>query len=550
MKKYQNIYAILLAMILVACGGSSSSANTNDSSIDSSTTSSSSSSSLAPLTSITITGAEDTDVIYESMFNVLTNVKAMGNNGLDFSEFLTFATTSNAINRTTGDMDTTQLGLHAVRYTINYEGILVQKWRYLTVPLPDLPRVGMVINGNFQYGLIGWNNPEVVFTGSGQLTLDIDEGALRAVVTTGNDAWTPRFGQMNVPFEINKSYQVSFKAKSSVTKTIGVNIGELLPNDPFFVDFKPRQDHSFIIQPTWDTYTFKFTMRLDNPRGGILFHLGKINGDITDATLWFDDIFIEETAPDLDTVGPELYGVETTQFIPLNSTYNPLVGVSAFDIYESKDYSDSIVVTIKNTMEQTVLAVDTSLEATYTIIYEVSDASSNKTTVQATLNVIDPVIQGTNIIFNPTFNEVIVEDQWRLIAPGVFGGIATGFHDLESANYQVSISEGGTVPYSIQFNQSNIFSVEQGKTYMINFRARSSVARAISLAMGVGEPWLQYFRRNSIPLTTSYETFTFIFTVQQETALMKLTFELGEQLGFAPSTIFFDSVNMYEIILP
>jgi hypothetical protein len=546
--KLNYLVYFIPVLVLAACnntnGGDSSSVSTTQTVSSSSLTAS-----LGPLVSISFQGADDTSVLYDSPFNVRTNVQAVGNNGADLSQFITFNTTSTAINRTTGDMDTKQLGLHAVRYTINYEGILAQKWRNITIPLPELPRVGMVLNGNFSYGLIGWNNPDINFIGSGQMTISEDEGAFKAVVKAGNDPWTPRFGQMGVPFIKDETYLVSFKAKASVSKNIEVMLGELLPSDPFFTDFKPRQIQHFNLSSSWETYNFTFTMRLDNPRGGILFHLGKVAGVAVDSTLWFDDIFIEKTTPVADTVGPEITGVETTIYHPINATFYPLLGLAAYDIYEAKDYTTNIIVNYETLSGNPVVSPDLTLIGTYRVRYSVSDLSNNVSQAISTLEIVDPTIIGTNLVTNPNFSNPIVEDQWRLVVPGVFGGVATGNHNLESGQFEISVTEGGSVPYSIQFNQTGVFSLAQGSTYLFSFTARSSVARDISLAFGIPEPWVQYYRKNAVTLSPQMQTYQIIFTVTQATELMKLTFELGNQANFAASTIVFDNVNLYPISL-
>jgi hypothetical protein len=546
--KLNHLVFIIPVLILASCsdvnGGDLSSTPTSQI-----INSNSVSTSLGPLVSISFQGADDISVTYDTPFNVLTNVKAMGNNGADLSQFITFNTTSSAINRTTGDMDTKQLGLHAVRYTINYEGILSQKWRNITIPLPELPRVGMLLNGDFTFGLIGWNNPEINFNGSGQMSISDDEGSLKAVVKAGNDPWTPRFGQMGVPFVKDNTYLVRFRAKASVSKTIEVMLGELLPSDPFFTDFKPRQVQHFNLTSSWENYNFTFTMRLDNPRGGILFHLGKVANVAVDATLWFDDVFIELTTPVADTVGPEITGVEPIIYHPINATFYPRLGLAAYDIYEAKDYTANIIVNYETFSGNPVDSPNLTQTGTYRILYSVSDLSNNITQAVSILEIVDPTITGVNLVTNPNFSNPIVEDQWRLVVPGVFGGVATGNHNLESGQFEMSVTEGGSVPYSIQFNQTGIFSLTQGSTYLFTFTARSSVARDISVAFGIPEPWIQYYRKNAVTLSPQMQTYQFIFTVTQATEVMKLTFELGNQANFAASTIVFDSVSLYPISL-
>ncbi len=143
------------------------------------------------------------------------------------------------------------------------------------------------------------------------MTLSAEDGALKAEVTAGTQFFTPRFGQMNVPFENGKTYEITFEAKSSVEKEIALQVGELLPSAPWYNDFLPSAENIFYrtITTEWATYSYKFTMTQDNDKGGILFGLGTVNGNAVNATCIFDNITIEESA-DPDNQGPIFSGVE------------------------------------------------------------------------------------------------------------------------------------------------------------------------------------------------------------------------------------------------
>lgn len=246
------------------------------------------------LTEIIISGLEEMIIDYEAPFNVFTGVIAMGNDGIDYTDQITLTTVAPVDDE--GNLDTTQIGRFAVRYNLTIGEIRLQRLRYITVLGPVRPE-GFVINGDFEMGTIFWNDAaNGYFVASGAaLTLSIEDGALKAEVVAGSDAWTPRFGQQNIPFEMGKTYRVTFDAKSSVEKTIHLQVGELLSGAPWFINFKPSQDEYRTITTEWATYSYTFTMNLDNPRGGILFELGKINPEgQLNATLWFDNIVIEE----------------------------------------------------------------------------------------------------------------------------------------------------------------------------------------------------------------------------------------------------------------
>ncbi len=310
----------LLSVMLIALAGltvtscelnpSSSSVEDSSSSVSSEDSSSESSSSGVVLTAITISGADDLELDFQAEFNALSGVTAIGNDSVDYTSSIILQSTSAAVNLTTGAVDTSSVGVHAIRYTVTVGTVTSQKWRYVTVKSPEVIEGEMLVNPDFALGTAGWDDPSVVYIADGAaLTLTTEEGALKAEVVSGANPYTPRFGQMNVPFEIDTTYEVSFRAKSSVNKIINLQVGELLSGAPYFTDFKTGLTVHKTITTDWATYSYKFTHTLDNKRGGVLFELGTVEQLDTDATMWFDDVAIVESTPDADTTAPTFTGV-------------------------------------------------------------------------------------------------------------------------------------------------------------------------------------------------------------------------------------------------
>ncbi len=249
-----------------------------------------------PLTSITFSGIADGEVAYGSVFDVFEGVTAIGNNGVDYTDVMTVTSLTVA----DGLLDTTKVQEHGLRYEVRIgEDFLQQQWRYITVLPPERPDT-FVVNGTFDEGTAFWDDAAngLYIADGAALTITHDategSGSLKAEVVAGTNLYTPRFGQQGIAFEQGKTYEVSFKAKSTVEKEINVQVGELISYAPWFIDFKTGQTEHHIITTEWQTFSFKFTMNLDNPRGGILFELGKLGTQI-DATMWFDDISAVET---------------------------------------------------------------------------------------------------------------------------------------------------------------------------------------------------------------------------------------------------------------
>lgn len=530
--KFTKLLSLSLAsMFIVGCFGGSSSS------------SSASSSTSTTLTSITIVGASDVEVEFDASFNLFTGVTATGNNGEDFTDEIVLQSTSSAVNITTGDLDTTRTGLHAVRYTVTVGSVTKQQWRNVTVGQPT--STGMLINPDFALGTAGWDDPSVVYNADGSaMTLSTEDGALKAEVTAGANAYTPRFGQMNVPFEQDTTYQVSFDAKSSVEKAINLNVGELLTSAPWFVDFKPMQPEIRTLTTEWATYSYKFTHTLDNKRGGLLFELGKVNGQQINATVWFDNIAVEVSTPDEDTSAPVFSGVLPTVNVTVGSTYDPLAGVTAYDLVDG-DVTADIVVVIKDDSQAVVESVDTSVAGTYTVEYSVSDSAENLAEETTAVNVVDLLFKDENLIENGSFETEISEEWGYWQQDWGTAPVVNRSQNTEAGTYSLDIAGGGDAAWAIQFYQENIALVE-GQTYRLSITGYASVERSISVALGYGN-WVEYGRKNGLSLTSTSSTSEYIFTVTQVDYSVRVVLELGSQDGFVNGMVTLEEVRLQRL---
>jgi hypothetical protein len=535
MKHYwKGLTITLAALVLAACGTPSSS--------------SSQASSTNTLTSITIAGANDASIEFDVDFNFLTGVTATGNDGANYTSSITLSSISTAVNTTTGELDTTRTGVHTVQYRVQSGTIVATKFRNVTVEQPESTG-GMLLNPDFALGTAGWTDPSVVYNESGSsIEFDTEDGALKVVVVTSPVAYAPRFGQMNVPFEIDTTYEVSFRAKSSAAKPINLNAGELLTSAPWFTDFKPGQPEERTIGTEWATYSYIFTHRLDNQRGGILFELGTVSGQSVNATMYFDDITIEEATAGPDVTAPNFSGVTSTISVLVGSTYDPLNGVTALDIVDG-DLTDSILVEILDSNNATVNTVDTSAPGVYTVNYSVEDAAGNEATAQTTVNVVSLAFRNENLLVNGSFATAIGEEweywqqpeQWATPAP-----IVSRSQDVDAGTYSLDMNGGGDAVWAIQFFQDNVNLVE-GTTYRFSVTAASSIARKLSVGIGYGDPWNEYGRKNGLEIGTTSSTQDFVFTVTKATANVKVVLELGTQDGFANGVLTLSEVRLQRL---
>jgi hypothetical protein len=507
------------------------------------------------LSAITFSGADNVTLDFEEAFNVLDGVTATGNNDVDYSDLITFSSTS--VITEEGVLDTTVTGNHVVKYEVEVEGILAQKFRTITVKEPQAVEGEMLLNPDFSQGTAGWDNPSVVYIADGAaMTLSTEEvdgnPALKAEVVAGSNVYTPRFGQMNVPFEQGVTYEITFRAKSSVEKTINLQVGELLSGAPYFTDFKEGLTVNKTITTEWATYSFKFTMTLDNPRGGLLFELGSLGGNAVDATLWFDDITIEESTPDADETAPAFTGLVASRTTLIGSTVDPLAGVTAFDIVDG-DVTEDIVVVIENGLGDVVTTIDTSVEDTFTLTYTVSDAAGNEAEFVVTLEVVGMLFEETNLVVNGDFGAALGDPaEWVVHDEGSAFVTASGI-DTTAGTYSITTAGTPANPWDIKLMQSNITLVE-GDTYRVVLVMKASAARTVNVALGIPltvEPWwIEYARFNGVELTTEFQTFEFLFTSTKETSSdIQIVVEIGNTGGYVDGTVEFDSIAVNKAIL-
>ena len=502
------------------------------------------------LSAITFSGTADITLDFQASFNVLAGVTATGNDGLSYTSQITYVSTSTI--SATHMLDTTKTGAHAIRYEVEVGTIKAQTWRYITVKSPTGVEGEYLINPDFALGTAGWDDPGVVYNADGSsMTLSVEGGALKAEVVAGSNIFTPRFGQMNVPFEKDQAYRVTFDAKSSVNKTINLQVGELLPSAPWFTDFKPNNTVHRLITTEWATYSYEFMHTLDNKRGGLLFELGALNGVAVDATLWFDNILIEPVTLGEDETAPMINGVANKSIL-VNGTFDPLAGVTAVDDRDG-DITDQMVVVIKDSSDAVVTTIDTSAEAVYTITYTVEDAAGNETTVSMTLEIVAMQFSATNKVINPSFAVALNETtpEWAVwsqdwgTAPVVVHGI-----DTVLGVYNVDITGGGDAAWAVQLHQTGLITVEEGKTYRLSFTVAAEAARSLNVAVGYNDgSWQEYARENAIAITTTEATYEILFTVTKPTHIVNIVFELGSQPGFADGLVTFSEVKLQEALL-
>ncbi|MDY0346939.1 MAG: hypothetical protein RBQ70_04640, partial [Acholeplasma sp.] len=150
----------------------------------------------AKLSRITFAGTSDKmDIAYNSEFNVLAGVTATGDDGVDYTDQITYVTTATV--SSTHMLDTQAVGAVAIKYVVTVGEFVAEKWRYLTVLNPEQVEGQMLINPDFSAGTGGWTDPAVNYVADGAaMEITAEDGALKVDVVAGSNVYTPRFGQM------------------------------------------------------------------------------------------------------------------------------------------------------------------------------------------------------------------------------------------------------------------------------------------------------------------------------------------------------------------
>jgi hypothetical protein len=536
----RNLMLGVFSLILAACGGAASSLDPS--------TSGGSSLTGDVLTTITISGANDATVEFDTPFNLRTGVTATGNNGVDYTSALTLTSISTAVNTTTGVLDTKQTGTHTIRYEARVGDVVASRFRNITVSQPE--STGMLVNPDFSLGTAGWNDPSVVYIADGaEMTLSVVSGELKVDVVSGFNFFTPRFGQMNIPFEQGKTYEVSFDARSSVNKEIALQVGELLPAAPWFNDFLPSAEPVIFrtITTSMQRYSYKFTMNQNNQKGGILFGLGRVNNQSINATMYFDNIDIVETVMGADTTPPVFLGIAEDVTLTVGSAFDPIEGVTAVDVVDG-DLTAAIVVTIRNAADEVVTSIDTSSPGVFTVTYEVTDAAGNKATRVTTVTILALDFVDENLIVNGDFTQTLGNEFTFFTQDWDNAPVVSRSQDVTAGTYTFTISNGGGVePWAIQMNQEGIDMVE-GQTYLLSITGFGQPGRSISAAFISGAPdYINYARRNGMSFGTTSTTQDLLFTFTQSTRQVILTIELGTQPGFANGDFTFENIRLQRL---
>ncbi|MDY0317048.1 MAG: carbohydrate binding domain-containing protein [Candidatus Izemoplasmatales bacterium] len=241
-----------------------------------------------------------------------------------------------------------------------------------------------------------------------------------------------------------------------------------------------------------------------------------------------------------DTEAPVITGVDDIT-IYLNAVFDPMEGVSAIDNVDG-DITDQVTVTG---------IVDTTKTGTNFLKYSVTDQAGNKKEETRYVTVeVDPNLIGDGIVQNGDFS--LGNAVWN-VTDGE--GSSSTFAVTDEVGVLTVIAPSWN-PWAPRL-ESNVIEFENGVTYEITFDAKADAVRSINVQVGQllsGAPWFVDYKPGQpqiFDLSTDWQTFSFKFTMNNETGEGQLLFENGTVTGGVgtdnlATIIYYDNVSIAE----
>jgi len=491
------------------------------------------------LDSVELSGLLDESIMVDDVFDVFAKAEASGSDLVDYTDLIT-ANSDNCTINPDGTLDTGIPSECIIEYSVVALGKLARQSITVSVEAEEVvvdPNASVVKEWTFddETALVGWTKYE---SGGGSVIESVEDGTLKMEIISGGLVYESRFEFMGIPLQNETDYSVSFRAKSSVAgKNLHFQMGELLPSDPWFTDFKPGVVIDFVLTDEWVDYTFSFTMVIDNVNGGPLFEMGDYEGsEGIDSTIWLDDLVVSGGGSVEDTTAPVLTGVEDVTILK-GETFDPREGVMANDFVDG-DVTESIVLSTWNW--QTVNFNNVGI---YPVTYTVSDAAGNERVVERVVIVTTPstmVWDSTNLVVNGTFDAGV----WGTWMADWNSTSATVAYDGDTV--VIDIADAGPDNWGIQLFQEGLEIVDTN-TYRVTFEAMSTIDREINVKLIGASEYVE-----TVALTSTMKVYTVDFVVAEDNENAKIDFELGGATNgitvSANSVVTFDNVMFEQVV--
>ncbi|MBN2299763.1 MAG: carbohydrate binding domain-containing protein, partial [Acholeplasmataceae bacterium] len=266
-----------------------------------------------------------------------------------------------------------------------------------------------------------------------------------------------------------------------------------------------------------------------------------------------------DTPVEVENSLPVLAGIQSEVTVQVGDTFDPRSGVTAMD-EEDGDITSSITITGLD-----CLALDTNNVvqasaggASCLLVYKIEDTAGGKAQKNSTVTVEVVTDSATNLLVNGDFE--LGSNAWAntdLSLVDLHNG-AAGSALVNAGVLEITVTtpswDGGSAP---RVNQEGLDFVK-GNTYEVSFDAKASEAAKMMSQVGVllsASPWFTEYYYNAdgdgalkFDLTTAWQTFTYKFTVVEDTTDNgTITFEYGANAdATAPITFYLDNVVIKE----
>lgn len=351
-----------------------------------------------------------------------------------------------------------------------------------------------VQNGNFSYGKAYWTFDKP----GGDATIDFkNKAATITAKSTGSEAWSLQLYQTNIVFEANKTYELSFKAKSVSGRSLSAgfeNVGDgysMLVSGYQAITLQPNADYV--------TYSVYCTPSKDVSNVKAVVYVGRnLDIDMTaskaaplDVTI--DDINVKEIKIDNNSA-PTFENADAVS-IKTKDEFDKLAPVKAYD-KDGKDISDKIQIVGE-------VPYSVSADTGMMLSYRVSDDEGNFNYINRRIAYRIAKDHPYNLI-NEKFDN---GSQGWIADVNQTNGTAQASFAAENGEMNIEISNGSNTDWHIQLHQSNI-TLTANKIYKMTLEIKASANRRVTLEISDPQNNFAKIYTETYNLTTEYQTFT------------------------------------------
>lgn len=481
-KKFFSKMAValsLFAMSLTGCGGNNNSENSTSSSVKE-PAGNTDMSTVQKEHGIEFFGVEDIEINLYEDFDLLEGVRAV--DGVDGELEVVIEDDDGFAN----DFVTS--------YTITYSATNSIGQKKEVERSISVTKGVNVQNGTFTYGKAYWTFDKP----GGTATVSFNGGvATIKAEAVGTEAWALQLYQMGIAFEANKTYELSFDAKSTTGRSISAGFENVGKNYAMMAD--GYQAITLNANEDFKKYSIYCTPSEAVSNVKAVIYVGRnLDIDLTASRnnpidVIIDNVSVKEVNVASSENAPRFENA-TYAAVTTKDQFDALPAVKAYDKNDN-DISDRIKVVGE-------VPVSVSAETRMLVSYRVEDAEGNFAYVNRTVRY-----------------QIAKANKWNLINEDFSNGTQGWTQDVNQTNgsgnaiytaangeMEVDIKNGSSAGWHIQLFQTNV-SLEAKSIYRMTLVAKASEVRNVTLE--ISDPSNNYAVLFSeiYTLSTEYQTF-------------------------------------------